>query len=261
MGLPPRSDEAAPSTPPTLPGFVVDVLGVDLDAEGDWELSDIPSTIKSPSNAFDVFRLVPRSLSALDEQHQGLSCVDGLRSEAGEFVARVQSLQRQVAAHSAELALARGDMTWIEESVTVAHRHLSDAQSVLLAVERECNEYRSRLGVEEQRRDGLEALLRGLYSDLVYHTSLVDSVRGFLRQDMDRDLNVYFQAIFASVRDRAARFRFATSNVVETHSVTLLHDVLSILMHFDGRLAALDSQSSVTMFSDLLGPGEALPPS
>lgn len=36
LGLFPRSDEAFPSGPLASPGVVVDVLHVDLDAEGDW---------------------------------------------------------------------------------------------------------------------------------------------------------------------------------------------------------------------------------
>lgn len=40
--LPPCSDEATPSWPPASPVFFVDVLGVDLDAKGHWNLSDIP---------------------------------------------------------------------------------------------------------------------------------------------------------------------------------------------------------------------------
>lgn len=42
LGLPPRSDEAAPSVPFALPALVVDVLNVELEAKGDWNLSDIP---------------------------------------------------------------------------------------------------------------------------------------------------------------------------------------------------------------------------
>lgn len=53
-------------------------------------------------------------------------------------------------------------MTWLEESVEVPQCQLADVQSVLLAVEGEGSEYYRRLGIEEQRRAGLVALLPGL---------------------------------------------------------------------------------------------------
>lgn len=81
LTLPLRSDEAAPFLPPALAGVVVEVLGVDLNSEGDWGLSyiplsgviDIPSSLQGdflliqekgdkfsinrPSNTVDVFQL------------------------------------------------------------------------------------------------------------------------------------------------------------------------------------------------------------
>lgn len=39
------------------------------------------------------------------------SCVNGLHSEAQYYASRVEALERQVAAHSAELASGRGGMT------------------------------------------------------------------------------------------------------------------------------------------------------
>lgn len=65
-------------------------------------------------------------------------------------------------------------MTRPEESVTVAQRHLAGAQSALPTGEGERSEYRRRLGVREQQCGSLEALLRGLHTCLVNHTSLVD---------------------------------------------------------------------------------------
>lgn len=96
-----------------------------------------------------VFRLLLRGLTTLDEQRQLSSSVDRLRSEALESAAIVQSLERQVAVHSVELALARGDMTWVEEFITIAQCQMFDAQSALLTLEGECNKYRHRLSVHE----------------------------------------------------------------------------------------------------------------
>lgn len=57
-----------------------------------------------------------------------------------------------------------------------------------------CKEYCRRFGVVEQRRVSSQALLRGLSSPLVNHGSLVDSVLGFLRQDMGCDIDVYLRS-------------------------------------------------------------------
>lgn len=151
-------------------------------------------------------------------------------------------------------------MTRLEESVAVNQRQLADDQSALLTVECECDKYRRRFGIEEQRRDGLEALLRGLRSSSGDHTLLVDSVRGILRQDMGGDLDVYLQAIFAAVRDCTVVFCSATSNVVETHGATLRQDVLSTPTHLGGRLEALAAETLITTASDSLGTGEARAP-
>lgn len=111
--------------------------------------------------------------------------------------------------------------TRLEEYVEVARRQVADIQSALRILERELVDYCRPLGVEKQRRCGLGSLLCGLSNHLVDHTSLVDSVRGFLRKDMDHDLNIYLRAIFAAVRDHTSDFRSATSKVVDTRSATL----------------------------------------
>lgn len=61
-------------------------------------------------------------------------------------------------------------------------------------MEDERYDYRCCLGIEEKRRKGLKALLRGLRSRLVDNMSLIDSVRDLLREDIDFDLVVYFQS-------------------------------------------------------------------
>lgn len=53
----------------------------------------------------------------------------------------------------------------------------------------------------------LELLLRSFLFRLVYHASLVDSVRDFPFQDTDSDLDVYLRAVFVVVCDRTAGFR------------------------------------------------------
>lgn len=44
LGLPFRSDKATPSVLLALPGVIVDVRSLDLDAKGDWDMSDIPQS-------------------------------------------------------------------------------------------------------------------------------------------------------------------------------------------------------------------------
>lgn len=97
-------------------------------------------------------------------------------------------------------------MTRLKKSVAVAQGQLSDVQAPLLTVELECDDYRLRLGIEEQWRGGLEALLPGLCSRFVEHMSFVDSVRGFLRQDMSRYPDAYLRAIFVVLRDLTVSF-------------------------------------------------------
>lgn len=63
-------------------------------------------------------------------------------------MARVQLLAPEVPAHSPELASGHGDMNRSKESVEVAQRQLADAQSPLLAVEGEHDNYRRCLGIE-----------------------------------------------------------------------------------------------------------------
>lgn len=57
-------------------------------------------------------------------------------------------------------------------------------------MEDEHDEYCPTFRIEERRRGGLEEFLCVLRSHLVDHTSLVDSDRGFLCQDIDRDLDI-----------------------------------------------------------------------
>lgn len=68
---------------------------------------------------------MPRRLKTLDDQRQFLSFFDGLCSAAQELAAHVQSLERQGAAHSPEVALMRDDMTWLEESAMIGRLPLT----------------------------------------------------------------------------------------------------------------------------------------
>lgn len=78
---------------------------------------------------------------------------------------------------------------------------------------------------------------------------------------MYRYLEDYWRGILRAALDSTAGYCFATSEVVETPSATLRQDVSSIFTHLDGRLAALAFEPSAKASSDLLDPGEALPPS
>lgn len=82
-------------------------------------------------------------------------------------------------------------MTRLKGFVTAAKRHWADVQSAFFTVEVECNEYSGPLSAEEPRRGSLEALLRGVRNCLLDHSSLVDLVPRFIRQDMNRDLEVW----------------------------------------------------------------------
>lgn len=143
----------------------------------------------------------------------------------------------------------------------MAQRQLGDAQSALLAVEGGQDEYRRRLSIEEQRCGGLDALLCRLCGRLLDHVSLLGSVRDFLRQGIDRDIEDHLQAIFTAARNSTFYFCSGTSNIVERHGATLCKSALSILTHMDGRLAALTSEPSLKTPSDPLGPADYPPPS
>lgn len=100
-----------------------------------------------------------RCLDNPEGQRQIRSFGDGQHVSAHECGACVQSLERHVARHLAELASAHIDMAQPEESVEVAKHQLGDAQSSLHAVEGNCDEFSSRLDIKGQRRGVLKALL------------------------------------------------------------------------------------------------------
>lgn len=58
-------------------------------------------------------------LDTLGEQHKLLYCTDRLRFERQQSTTGVQLFERQVTVHYADLALGRGDMTRLKESITV----------------------------------------------------------------------------------------------------------------------------------------------
>lgn len=124
-------------------------------------------------------------------------------------------------------------MNSLTESVTVSQLQLADALALLPTGEGRPKDYYRRLGVEKQQRGRLEALLCSLRSRSVDHTSLGDSVRGFLHQKLDSDPDVNLWAIFAAVRDRTTIFRYATSHMVETLNATICHYGSSNLTHLD----------------------------
>lgn len=285
LGSPPRSDDASPSVTLASPGVFVGILGEGLDAEVDWDLSDIllsgfiticsslqgdisliqekcdEVSLNHLSNAGDVLQLGLGGFKTLAEQRKLLSFVDMSHTKAQESAPRTQPLECQVPVHSSDLASARVDMTPLEESVTVAQRQLAEAQSALPTVTEKGDEYRSGLGVEEQQRGSLQALLRGVRNRLVDHASFVNTGRGSLRQDMDHDLDVYLWAVFAAVRYCTSSNGSATSSSVETDSATFCQDVSSILMHLNSPGAVSASYLSVTTSSNPLGPGATLLPS
>lgn len=111
-----RSDKATPSGLPALSGIVVEVLHMDLDAKGNWYLSDTPPSVVifigsilrrefslfpdeldkiliiRPSNAREVCRSSSRNLRILDEHHQPLSYLLGLHPDEQQSAAQVQWL-------------------------------------------------------------------------------------------------------------------------------------------------------------------------
>lgn len=138
-----RSDDATPSGPPASPGVAVGILDVDLDAERDYHLSYIPPSgvigvrcsllrdfsiiqeksnefsISHPSSVGEVFRLALHGLNLLDEQHQLLSCVERLGTDAWESTARLWLPDHQVVVPPSDLASVPSDMFRLEESVKV----------------------------------------------------------------------------------------------------------------------------------------------
>lgn len=91
-------------------------------------------SIKRTSNTSDILRLVLRRLNSLNEQFQFSFHIDKLPSDVPGSLLSLQSFERQVAAQSAELASARGDMTLLEKCFALAQRHLSDGQHALNTV-------------------------------------------------------------------------------------------------------------------------------
>lgn len=175
--LAPRSDEATPSMPLASPGIFVDKLGVDANPEGEWDFSNILQSgiidihscplvsliqerceefsIKLPSNARGRISIGTTRLEQSRRAAPVPCCTDTLCLDEQKSAAILQSLQRQVAAHAAELASGRGDMTWLEEYVAVAQRSLVHGQWTLLMVEGERRDYHRHI-VEEQRHGGLK---------------------------------------------------------------------------------------------------------
>lgn len=201
-----------------------------------------------------------RGWKTLQGHRQLLSSPDRQRTDVQDSAASVQSFERQVVAHPAEIASADTDKIRLKKLVEVAQFPLARSQSALRAVEDACDEYHSRIAINEQRWGVLEALHCSLRSRLVHHTSLLDSVQDFLRQDMDCNLDVYFWGIINAARDHAACFRSAKFNVVESLSAMLRQDVSSILAHLDNLLAASTSKPLAILSSSPLGPGNATPP-
>lgn len=144
-----------------------------------------------------------------------VSSFPGLHSDVQKSTARDQLLERRVVAVSAYLASDRGDMTCFEKSVSIAQHQLTECQSALLIVERECSDYRHGLGGEEQQHSGLEALIRFLRSRSIDNRSSVDLVQAFhRRRDMEHDLDAYLRAISDELHDPKVSSRSATSNIV-----------------------------------------------
>lgn len=103
LGSPPLPEDDAGAAPPSLPGIYVDAYDVDLSAEEDWALSDIPPSgvfevhstlradmdlihdkcvafaVEAPKNPAEVFKLALRGLDTLSEQCQLFACVNGVR--------------------------------------------------------------------------------------------------------------------------------------------------------------------------------------
>lgn len=96
-------------------------------------------------------------LKRFAEQRRLLSCVDGLSSEAHGSVPCVQWIKPQLAVYSAGLVSARGDMPRLRESANGAQRPFPDAQSALVNVEGEHDEYSLRPGAGDQPCGSLKA--------------------------------------------------------------------------------------------------------
>lgn len=69
---------------------------------------------------------------------------------------------------------------------------------------------------------------------------------------MDHDFDANLQVIYTTVRDHIALHRSATSRIVEMERAKFLQGVLSILTHFDDRLATFAFEPCMAKFLDTL---------
>lgn len=114
-----RSDSEAFDIPSTSLA-VVDACDVDVDAEGDWYLSDVPScdeidirssltadfsvtydnciehSVEALTMAAGVFKLALRALNAIGERQELSASVDRRRRAIRSSEAQVQPLQREI---------------------------------------------------------------------------------------------------------------------------------------------------------------------
>lgn len=149
LGLLWSTEEVDDDRPPHLSGPTVDVLGLSLEAEGDWELSDISrfgSIWRSPQVRGDfllihesvkinwsisrVVHLIHSSLTlgdwnSLAKKGQLLSSMERLRSDARTSPTHVYSLERQLAAHPAPLDFLCGKLVRLEVALDVIWGQLS----------------------------------------------------------------------------------------------------------------------------------------
>lgn len=183
--------------PLASPGVVVNVLDVDLKAEGDRDLSAIPPSsdtdihsslwadfsliqekcdevsIDRQSNPRDIFWLPLRGVNTLDGQRLLIYYVEWLLTDECVPVVCVHLFHRQVAARPAELASGRSNMARLKGSFDVFQHQEADVRRLSLPCKVKAASMTA-LGTKMQRHGVLEALIGSLRCPLVDYRPLVN---------------------------------------------------------------------------------------
>lgn len=98
----------------------------------------------------------------------------------------LQSLERQIPEHTAELKLVRSEVSWLKATLEVVTRQLSTFQAVFIASEAECDHYPVRIDAKAQRCQDLEELLAEMWRRLDDHWNFLHFSHEMFRYDVKR---------------------------------------------------------------------------
>lgn len=114
-----------------------------------------------------------------------------ITSRRASVLLRVRSLERQLEANAAALESGRSKVAGLEAALNVAWCQLCVVQLKLTTLEAEWDAYPVCFDAELQRTWELDALLGGIRSCLVCHSSLIGLRRGLLPHDVYCNLDAY----------------------------------------------------------------------